>query len=501
MLLDAFPSALDLARFQFAFTVTFHFLFPAFTIGLASYLAVLEGLWLWTKQDRYLDLFRYWLKVFAVNFAMGVVSGIVLSYQFGTNWSAWADRTSAVLGPLIAYEVLTAFFLEAGFLGVMLFGLGRVGKGLHFTATCLVAIGTLISGFWILSANSWMQTPAGYSMTPDGRFLPEDWWEIIFNPSFPFRYLHTITGAFLTTAMIVGAVGAFHLLRDRTAGRPVNERARTMFSMAMWMAAAVAPAQAVFGDTQGLWALEKQPQKVAAMEGHWETQRGAPLILFGLPDMAREETRMKVEIPYLGSLILRHDIEGEIKGLKDFPKDARPTNVPLVFWSFRIMVGIGLLMIALGFASLWLRWRGRLHGTPWFLRWSIAMGPSGLVAVTFGWITTEAGRQPYTVYGLLRTADSVSPIAAPAVLTSLSLFIVVYFVVFGAGIWYLFRLFRHPPEAGEHGVEREPPIRTAGITPGPSVNADRMRDARPQPAERRGAGGSNGPPLPAGAAE
>jgi len=489
MLWDAFPSALDLARFQFAFTVTFHFLFPALTIGLASYLAVLEGLWLWTKREAYLDLFRYWLKPFAVNFAMGVVSGIVLSYQFGTNWSVFADRTGPVLGPLLGYEVLTAFFLEAGFLGVMLFGLGRVGRGLHFTATCLVAIGTLISAFWILAANSWMQTPAGYSTAPDGRFMPEDWWQIIFNPSFPFRFLHTVTGAYLTTAMIVGAVGAWHLLRERReAGMALpssalNERSRLMFSMAMWMAAAVAPAQAVFGDLQGLWALHYQPQKVAAMEGHWETQRGAPLILFGLPDMEREETRMAVEIPRLGSVILRHDWDGEILGLKAFPPDARPTNVPLVFWSFRIMVGIGLLMIALGLVSLWLRWRRRLYTVPWFHRWAVAMGPSGLIAVTFGWITTEAGRQPFTVYGMLRTADSVSPIAAPAVATSLAMFIVVYFVVFGAGIWYLLRLFAQAPRSHEPGPALGEPIRTAGITPAPSVRPDRVQGGRPQPVE------------------
>jgi cytochrome d ubiquinol oxidase subunit I len=475
---DAFPSALDLARFQFAFTVTFHFLFPAFTIGLASYLAVLEALWLWTGRALYLDIFRYWLKVFAVNFAMGVVSGIVLSYQFGTNWSVWADRTGPVLGPLIAYEVLTAFFLEAGFLGVMLFGLGRVGKALHFSATCLVAVGTLISGFWILSANSWMQTPVGYSIAPNGQFLPEDWWAIVFNPSFPYRFMHTITGAYLTTAMIVGAVGAFHLLRDHG-----NARARVMFSMAMWMAAAVAPVQAFLGDLHGLNTLEHQPQKIAAMEGHWETRRGAPLILFGMPDMEREETRLALEIPRLGSLILTHEWDGEIRGLKAFPKEERPTNVPLVFWSFRIMVGIGLLMIALGLVSLWLRWRGRLYDTGWFQRWAVAMGPSGLVAVTFGWITTEAGRQPYTVYGLMRTSESASPLATPALVTSLALFIVVYFIVFSAGIWYLFRLFSHPPEPHETGAESEPPIRTAGITPGPQVDPDRAADARPQPAE------------------
>jgi cytochrome d ubiquinol oxidase subunit I len=473
MLWDALPDALLLARIQFAFTVTFHFLFPAFTIGLASYLAVLEGLWLWTGRAAYLDLFRYWLKVFAVNFAMGVVSGVVLSYQFGTNWSVFADRTGPILGPLMGYEVLTAFFLEAGFLGVMLFGLGRVGKALHFAATGLVAIGTLISGFWILSANSWMQTPAGYTIGPDGRFLPADWWAIVFNPSFPFRYLHTITGAYLTTAMIVGAVGAFHILRDRG-----NERARLMFSMAMWMAACVAPAQAVFGDMQGLWALHYQPQKVAAMEGHWETQRGAPLILFGLPDMEREETRLRVEIPYLGSLILRHSLDGEIRGLKDFPPDQRPTNVPLVFWSFRIMVGIGCLMIALGAVSLWLRWRGRLYDSPWFQRWAVAMAPAGLLAVTFGWITTEAGRQPFTVYGLMRTAESVSPIAAPAVAASLAAFVIVYFCVFGAGMWYLFRLMGKPPLPQEEGPRDDMPIRTAGITPAPSA----QRPAR-QPEE------------------
>ncbi len=480
MLWDALPSALDLARFQFAFVVTFHFLFPAFTIGLASYLAVLEGLWLWTGREVYLDLFRYWLKVFAVAFAMGVVSGLVMSYQFGTNWSVFADRTGPVLGPVMAYEVLTAFFLEAGFLGIMLFGLGRVGKWPHFAATCLVAVGTLISGFWILSANSWMHTPAGYSIAPDGRFMPEDWWAIVFNPSFPFRYLHTMTGAFLTTAMIVGAVGAYHLLRERddVLGRR-NERARTMFSMAMWMAAAVAPAQAFFGDMQGLWALEHQPQKVAAMEGHWETQRGAPLILFGMPDMQREETRLAVEIPYLGSLILRHELDGEIKGLKDFPVDQRPTNVPLVFWSFRTMVGVGTLMIALGAVSLLLRWRGALYDKPWFLRWAVAMGPSGLVAVTAGWITTEAGRQPFTVYGLMRTSESVSPIAAPALATSLAMFVVVYFIVFGAGIWYLFRLFNHAPEPHEAGPSGHEGMRTAGITPAAAVAPDRMRDAQP----------------------
>ena len=469
---DALPSALDLARFQFAFTVAFHFLFPAFTIGLASYLAVLEALWLWTGRSVYLDIFRYWLKVFAVNFAMGVVSGIVLSYQFGTNWSVLSHRAGDIIGPLMGYEVLTAFFLEAGFLGVMLFGLERVGRGLHFLATCLVALGTLISAFWILAANSWMQTPTGHLLMPDGRFVPEDWWAIIFNPSFPYRLLHTVTATYLTTAMIVGAVAAFHLLRERrrrAAGEEPNPRPRIMLSMAMWMALIVAPVQAFIGDLHGLNTLEHQPQKVAAMEGHWETRTRAPLILFALPDQAAERNRMEVGIPGLGSLILGHSWDAEIRGLRSFPPEERPTNVFLVFWSFRVMVGLGFLMVALGLASAWLRLRGRLHETGWFLRWAVAMGPSGLIAVTAGWIVTEAGRQPYTVYGLLRTADSVSPIAAPAVAASLVAFVVVYFLVFGAGIAYLFRLFAQTPQAHEPGPPRGEPIRSAGITPAPSV--------------------------------
>jgi cytochrome d ubiquinol oxidase subunit I len=389
-----------------------------------------------------------------------------MSYQFGTNWSVFSDRTAPVLGPLLGYEVLTAFFLEAGFLGVMLFGLDRVGPRLHFAATCLVAIGTVISAFWILSANSWMQTPQGHIMTAQGFFEPESWWAIIFNPSFPYRFVHTVIGAYLTTAMIVGAVGAWHLLRNST-----NLHARTMFSMAMWMAAIVAPIQALVGDFHGLNTLEHQPAKVAAMEGHFETRAGQPLILFGWPDSEREETRHAIGIPKLGSLILAHDPDATIRGLKDFPRDQRPTNVPLVFWSFRIMVGMGLLMIALGLVSLALRWLGRLYSTRAFLGWAVAMAPSGMIAVTAGWIVTEAGRQPFTVYGLMRTADSVSPIAAPAVAASLTAFIVVYFIVFGAGILYLLHLFRKPPQPQEEGPEHGDPIRTAGITPAPGMRS------------------------------
>ena len=430
-----------LARIQFAFTVAFHIVFPALTIGLASYLAVLEVLWLRTGKAVYLSLFKYWLKIFAVSFGMGVVSGVVMSYQFGTNWSVFSDRTGPILGPLMAYEVLSAFFLEAGFLGVMLFGMNRVGKGLHLFATVMVAVGTLSSAFWILSANSWMHTPAGYAINEAGQFVPEDWWAIVFSPSFPYRLVHMVLAAYLTTAFVVGAVGAFHLLRDRS-----DQAARVMFSMAMWMAAIVAPIQIVAGDLHGLNTLEHQPAKVAAMEGHFESQRGAPLILFGLPDMAAEETKYALEIPKLGSLILTHSWDGYVQGLKDWAPADRP-NAPLVFWSFRIMVGLGVLMALMGVASLLLRWRGRLYETGWFHRWAVAMGPSGFVAVIAGWVTTEVGRQPYTVYGLMRTAESVSPVDAPALAISLTAFVVVYVLVFGTGIYYLLRLMAKPPAA------------------------------------------------------
>jgi cytochrome d ubiquinol oxidase subunit I len=431
---------LMLARLQFAFTVSFHIMFPAFTIGLASYLAVLEGLWLQTGEAVYERLYRFWVKPFAVTFGMGVVSGVVLSYQFGTNWSRFSDMAGPVLGPLMAYEVLTAFFLEAGFLGIMLFGWERVGRGLHFLATCFVAIGTLISAFWILSANSWMHTPQGYEVV-DGRYFPADWWQVIFNPSFPYRLVHMVLAAYLTTAFLVGAVGAFHLLRDR-----LDPSSRRMFSMAMWMAALVAPVQLIVGDFHGLNTFHYQPAKIAAMEGHFETQTGAPLILFGWPDMAAEETRYALEIPYLGSLILTHEWEGEIKGLSAFPPDERP-YAPIVFWSFRIMVGMGLLMVAIGLYSLWLRWTNGLYEAPGFHRICAAAGPIGFIALLAGWITTEVGRQPWVVYGMMRTADAVSPVAAGSVATTLALFVLVYCVVFGTGIYYLFRLWRQPPSA------------------------------------------------------
>jgi len=442
--------ALDLARIQFAFTISFHIIFPAITIGLASYLAVLEGLWLKTGQTVYRDLYHFWAKIFAVNFGMGVVSGLVMAYQFGTNWSAFSDFAGSVTGPLLAYEVLTAFFLEAGFLGVMLFGWNRVGPGLHFFSTIMVAVGTLISTFWILASNSWMQTPQGFEIV-DGRVIPVDWFAVVFNPSFPYRLAHMATAAFLATAFFVGASAAWHLLRGRN-----TPAMRKMFSMALWMALLVAPVQAVIGDFHGLNTLEHQPAKIAAIEGHWDNSSGepTPLILFGWPDMQREETRFKVEVPYLGSLILTHSLDKQVPALKEFAKEDRP-NSTIVFWSFRVMVAMGLLMILTGVWSLWLRWRGGLFESRAFLYFCLWMGPSGLIAILAGWFTTEIGRQPWVVYGIMRTADGVSAHSAGQLGLTLVLFVVIYFAVFGAGMSYVMRLVRKGPVTGEGDHQHE----------------------------------------------
>ncbi|MFK0086968.1 cytochrome ubiquinol oxidase subunit I [Pseudomonas sp. NPDC090755] len=442
--------ALDLARIQFAFTVSFHILFPAITIGLASYLAVLEGLWLKTNNSVYRDLYHFWSKIFAVNFGMGVVSGLVMAYQFGTNWSRFSDFAGSITGPLLTYEVLTAFFLEAGFLGVMLFGWNRVGRGLHFFATVMVAIGTIISTFWILASNSWMQTPQGYEIV-NGVVVPVDWFAVIFNPSFPYRLAHMATAAFVATAFFVGASAAWHLLRGRD-----NPAIRKMLSMAMWMALIVAPIQAVIGDFHGLNTLKHQPVKIAAIEGHWENvgDEPTPLILFGIPDMKAETTHFKVEIPALGSIILTHSLDKQVPAMKEFPKEDRP-NSTVVFWSFRIMVGLGMLMILVGLWSLWLRKRDKLYSSRPFLYLTLWMGPSGLIAILAGWFTTEVGRQPWVVYGLMRTADGVSNHSYTQLGVTLVMFVVVYFALFGAGIGYMMRLVRKGPKTGE-GEETNP---------------------------------------------
>ena len=461
---------LILARIQFAFTISFHIVFPAFSIGLASYMAVLNGLHLFTGRQVFLDLFNYWKKIFAVAFGMGVVSGIVMSYQFGTNWSVFADKTGPVLGPLMGYEVLSAFFLEAGFLGVMLFGRERVGDKLHFFATLMVAFGTFMSAFWILSVNSWMQTPAGYGMNEVGQFIVLDWWAVIFNPSFPYRLIHMLLAAYLTTALVVGGVGALHLLRDRhEAGG--NAGSRVMFSMAMWMLAIVAPAQIFMGDLHGINTLEHQPAKVMAMEGHYDSHPdGAPLILFGIPNPAEKRIDYAIEIPNLSSLILKHDLNAPLAGL-DTIDDNKEPPVMIVFFSFRIMVGLGFAMLGLGVWSLYARYKRRLHDMPWLHRAAIAMGPMGFVAVLAGWITTEVGRQPYTVYGLLTTADSASSIGAAAIGASLVAFIIVYFALFGAGTFYILRLMNKPPHLNEPGLDPGKPIRAGGIMPAPAMDA------------------------------
>ncbi|PWW40282.1 cytochrome bd-I ubiquinol oxidase subunit 1 apoprotein [Idiomarina loihiensis] len=432
--------ALFLARFQFAFTIAFHIIFPAFTIGVASYLAVLEGLYLKTRNPVYQQLFRYWVKIFAVAFGMGVVSGIVMSYQFGTNWSVFSDKAGPVIGPLMGYEVLTAFFLEAGFLGVMLFGMNKVGEKLHFFATLMVAVGTAISAFWILSVNSWMQTPAGYAMNDVGQFVVTDWFEVVFNPSFPYRLAHMLLAAYLTVAFVVGAVGAWHLLKDKT-----NAAARKMFSMAMWMALIVAPLQVLVGDFHGLNTQEHQPAKVAAMEGHFHTEARAPLYLFGVPNQETAEVDYALKVPGLASIILKHDIDAEVTGLDQYPREDWPPVVT-VFWAFRIMVGVGMLMVLAGLWSGFQRLRGKLYDNKTLLRFSLFMGPMGFVAVIAGWIVTEVGRQPWVVYGLLRTADAASPIDKAGVAGSLIAFIVVYFLVFGAGTFYILRKMAGNPE-------------------------------------------------------
>ncbi|KVN85366.1 cytochrome ubiquinol oxidase subunit I [Burkholderia ubonensis] len=437
--MDTAFSALDLARLQFAFTVSFHIVFPALSIGLASFIAVLEYRWLKTGKPYYKTLCLFWSKIFAVAFGMGVVSGVVMSYQFGTNWAGFSSFAGSVTGPLLMYEVMTAFFLEAGFLGIMLFGWNRVSPRAHFGATLMVAIGTIISTFWILASNSWMQTPQGFEIV-DGRVVPTDWFAIIFNPSFPYRLFHMAIAAFIVAALVVAATGAWHLLKGRR-----DQGVKKMFSMALWLLLVLAPVQALIGDQHGINTLKHQPAKIAAIEGLWETEKGGtPLNLFGIPDMQAETTRYAVKVPHLGSLILTHSWDGEIRGLKDFPPEDRP-NSTVVFWSFRIMVGFGFAMIALAALAWLLRRRGRLYESKGFQRFALAMGPTGFVSLLAGWVTTEAGRQPWVVYGVMRTAQAVSPLSAQQVSISMMAFVVVYFLVFGTGVYYMLKLMKAGP--------------------------------------------------------
>jgi len=445
-----------LSRIQFGFVISFHILFPAFTIGLAHWLAFLEWRWLRTRDGLWRDLYFFWLKIFAVSFGMGVVSGIVMSFQFGTNWAVLSERAGNILGPLLSYEVLTAFFLEATFLGVMLFGWKRVSHRLHFFATCMVALGTLFSTFWIISANSWMQTPQGYTLV-NGVFEPASWPQIIFNPSFPYRLAHMVLAAFITTCFVIGGVSAWYLRRGMHA--PASRR---MLKLAIAFAAIAVPAQILAGDLHGLNAREHQPTKVAAMEAHWrdDGKPGVPLVLFAVPNERQERNDYEIAIPRLGSLILTHTLDGKIQPLTAVPRDERPPVKP-VFYAFRVMVGLGVLMLLLTFASLWAWWRGWLFksdggASRWLLQGWRLLSPAGFVALLSGWYVVEIGRQPYVVYGLLRTSDAVSPnIQAAAVLASLITYATAYAVIFGAGIWYILKMIRRgplphetPPEPG-----------------------------------------------------
>jgi cytochrome d ubiquinol oxidase subunit I len=462
------PDALLAARLQFAFTIAVHIIFPAFSIGSSAYVATLLVLWRRTGQEHFHRLARFWTRIFAVSFAMGVVSGIPLSYQFGTNWSRFSEVVGNVIGPLIGYEVLTAFFLEATFLGVMLFGWRRVPPWLHVTSALLVAFGTTVSGFWILAANSWMQTPTGHVIR-EGIAYPADWWAIVFNPSFPFRFAHMMSAAYLTTSVVVLAVGARYLLSGN-----FQVEAKTMMRMGLGMVAILAPLQLLLGDQHGLNTLEHQPIKVAAMEGHWENDGPAALVLFAVPDQKAEKNHAEIAIPGIASVILTHSMTGRVPALKDVPPEDRPP-VANVFYAFRIMVGIGLLLILLGLVGAFLWWRKRVFETRWYLRFAGHAWPAGFIAILAGWVTTESGRQPYVAYGILRTADALSPIAASTVWTSLIAFTVVYLTVFSIGVYYIRKLIRNGPK----GAAVEPPTHGHGLPNRPLSTAQNpTREAR-----------------------
>ncbi len=435
-----------LSRIQFAWVVGWHILLPAFTIGLASYIAFLEGAYALTKRPVFLNLSQFWLRIFAISFGMGVVTGIVMPFQFGTNWSRFSDAAGNVISPLLAYEGLTAFFLEATFLGVLLFGRKLVPPSMHFLAAVLVAGGTLSSAFWILATNSWMQTPVGYEVV-DGRYFPKDWFEIIFSPSFPFRLAHTVSAFYVTTAFVVLGVGAYTVRR----GQSLAE-GRLMLRLALWFLAIFVPLQIVLGDAHGLNTLEYQPAKLAAIEGLWDGGNGVPASIIGWPDQTAERNLAEIAIPKLGSLYLTHSWDGAVKGLKDFPPDQR-APVAVVYFSFRVMVGIGLLMLAMVAAGFVLLARGQLDRTAWYLRLCQFTICLGFIAVVAGWTTTEVGRQPWTIYGLMRTADSVSPSLTGAnVLLSLALYVAVYLVIFPVGIGVMLRIIRRGPTASEDAM-------------------------------------------------
>ena len=458
--------ALILSRLQFVWVIAWHILLPAFTVGTSSYIVFMEGLGLFTGREVYLRISRYWTRIFAVAFGMGVVSGITMPFQLGTNWSRYADATANVLSPLFAYEALFAFFLEAAFLGVLLFGRDRVPRWVHFIAALMVALGTLLSSFWILAANSWMQTPAGYTLI-DGRFYPTDWAAIVFNPSFPYRLTHTVCGFFVTTGFVVLGVAA-GLARKKQ----FEADGRVMMSTTLWLLLGLVPLQMILGDAHGQNTRRYQPAKLAAIEADWETGSRIPLILFAIPDQKNATNHFAIEVPVLGSLILTHDPNGTVRGLKEWPADQRATVI-FPFFAFRIMVALGVVMLAIVLTGTVLRFGGRLWRSDWFLRICRWTAPIGFFAVLAGWTTTETGRQPWTVYGLLRTADSVTPSLSTAdVAISFAGYAAVYLLMFPAGFLIMRRLIR----AGTGAPEAEPPVEAGR----PSHPVDALPIAGPQ---------------------
>lgn len=434
-------AALLLSRVQFAWVIGWHILLPAFTVGLSSYIAVLETLCFVRRRQVYFTLSSFWTKIFAISFGMGVVSGVIMPFQFGTNWSRFSDATANVLSPLFAYEVLFAFFLESAFLGVLLFGRRLVPRWAHLVSGLMVGLGTLLSSFWILAANSWMQTPAGYKVV-DGRFFPTDWVQIIFNPSFPYRFAHTVVAFYITTALVVLAVGAYYM----RAGRHPEE-SRVMFNQALGLLTVLVPLQIFIGDAHGLNTLKYQPAKLAAIEARWDTQSRFPLTLFAIPDEHTASNRYALELPDVGSLILTHHLNGSIRGLKSFHRDEWPPVI-YPFFAFRIMVGIGLAMLALVIAAWIMKASGRIPRARGFLRLCEFASPLGFLAVLAGWTTTEVGRQPWTVYGLLRTADSVSPsLTGVNVIVSLIGYAAVYLVMYPVGVGFMLRIVQRGASA------------------------------------------------------
>ena len=432
-----------LARTQFAFTVSFHIIFPTMSIGLAAFLAVVEALWLKTKDPLYLQIYKFWLSIFAMGFGIGVVTGIVLSFEFGLGFARFAEMAGPAIGPMIALEVLTAFFLEAGFLGIMLFGLHRVGPKLHFFASCMVAAGTVISASWILSANSWMQTPAGVAIH-DGHLTVVSWRHVVVNPSWLYRLPHMVTAAYLTASFMVAGVGAWYLLRGKH-----QHFARRTVALGTAFASVLIAGQVFIGDILYGTMLKYQPSKMQAAEGFWEknSQSPAPYYWIIIPDQNNQRNRFALGIPYLGSIWLTHSLDGRVEGLKNTPRDSQPI-MGMVFYAFRIMYGLAIVMFAAGVASLWLRLRGRLFSSRWFLWMLVFLTPSGIIATLAGWYVAETGRQPWVIYGILRTVDAMSPVPAQALLSSLIAFVCVYAVFIIVFLIFTFRIIgRGPAEA------------------------------------------------------